>query len=774
MAAAPQGWENVSPSYFSRDRTSVYAVDASTAWVVASKGTIIKTSDGGSSWKLQRTGTEVLTSVCAVNASTAWAVGYGGVILKTSDGGDTWLPQGPGTGNLYSVSAVDANTAWAVGDEYGTYFNTYILKTVDGGATWTRQEPTGGWGLTGVSAVNAQTAWAVRPQTGEILKTEDGGANWTVKYTPPGPDMNLFRIEAIDLVHVWAVDWQGHVVKTADGGESWSVVDLGVSDLSSVSAVDASTGWVVGTKGNIIKTGDGWQHWASQDAGTPAPSLRWVFAVNGSTAWAVGDGGVILKTSDGGNHWSPQIDTAKGFTGNVRRVSAVSADTAWVIEKGLYKTTDGGSSWKAVVLPPNANVKDVTALNANDVWVALDSSGTGSIYKSSDGGATWNLQYTAPAGVSLSEVYAVNASVAWAIGTGGFVAKTVDGGMNWSSPGTVTGIFGELLSICAVDAETAWVTAWSVAYTGSYPKNEPPYFNAPYYPIIMKTTDGGATWPANQTGTYNEGFSDISAVGAASAMAVGRDIIYSPIPGFILITTSFPFEYYFYLVTLATYGGLVTHDGGEAWEPRAENAPFTLYGVDMVNPSTAWAVGTGGNILKTEDGGDGWAPEISRTTATLREVDGVDAVTAWAVGDDGTVLKTGSGAPTPAPVVTSVNPTEAGQFAFAVDLTVQGSGFKEGASLSLEKGGTVINASNVIVSSETMLTGTVALFGAEPGSYDVVVTNPDSQQGRLVGGFNVSSACGTGSGAAMLPAGISLGLLSLAGSLRARRRRKRR
>jgi len=773
-APTPRYWENVSPNYFHRDRTSVSAVDADTAWVVADHGTIIKTTDGGASWKLQRTGTESLTSVCAVDARTAWAVGYSGVVLKTSDGGETWLPQGPGTGNLYSVSAVDADTAWAVGDEYGTLFNTYIIKTEDGGATWTRQEPFGGWGLTDVSAVDIQRAWAVRSQTGEILQTQDGGATWTTRFTPQVPNMNFYRVDAVDAGHVWAVDWAGHLVKTDDGGDTWTVVDLAAGELRSVSAASPSTGWVVGAQGVILRTVNGWQTWDSQYAGTPAPSLRDVFALNGSTAWAVGDSGVILRTSDGGAHWSSCIDTTGGFTAHASRVAAGSSLTAWVVEDELLKTADGGATWTTVALPPHSDLRDVSALDEKTVWVVVNENGAGSIYKSSDGGATWELHYSAPAGVLLFEVYVVNASLAWALGSGGFIAKTTDGGKSWSSPGTVTGAHGELLSICGVDGARAWVTAWSVVYSGVPPKSEPPFLDAPYYPIIMKTEDGGATWSANQAGTYNEGFADISAAGADRAMAVGRDVVYSPIPGIVLVNL-FPMEYYFYLVTLARYGGLVTWDGGNTWSPQALNAPFALNAVDMVDAGTAWAVGSGGNIFKTGDGGENWTPEISRTTATLREVDAVDAGTAWAVGDDGTILRTAGGAPPPSPpVVTSVTPQEAGQLSFAIDLTVQGSGFREGASLGLEKDGTTIQASNVTVTSETQLTATVILFGAEPGAYDVVVTNPDSLQGRLAGGFTVTPACGAGSGAAALAFGISLGLLSLAGSLKARRRARRR
>jgi len=70
------------------------------------------------------------------------------------------------------------------------------------------------------------------------------------------------------------------------------------------------------------------------------------------------------------------------------------------------------------------------------------------------------------------------------------------------------------------------------------------------------------------------------------------------------------------------------------------------------------------------------------------------------------------------------------------------------------------------------LTSSLFLFGNDPGAYDVVVTNPDGGEGRLGAGFNVTSACGAGSGSAVLMLGLALGLLSLAGSFKVRRKRR--
>ena len=119
--------------------------------------------------------------------------------------------------------------------------------------------------------------------------------------------------------------------------------------------------------------------------------------------------------------------------------------------------------------------------------------------------------------------------------------------------------------------------------------------------------------------------------------------------------------------------------------------------------------------------------------------------------------------------VTSINPNSAAPAA-TLGVTVEGTGFQGGATVRVQSAGTVVNASNVNVVSSTQITCTIDLTGAPEGAYDVVVRNPDAEEGLLAGGFNVTT-CGTGAGAAVLMLGISLGLLSLVGTGTKRRRK---
>jgi len=147
---------------------------------------------------------------------------------------------------------------------------------------------------------------------------------------------------------------------------------------------------------------------------------------------------------------------------------------------------------------------------------------------------------------------------------------------------------------------------------------------------------------------------------------------------------------------------------------------------------------------------------------------------AWAVGEHSTVLRTtDGGGPAVLFTLDSVTPNAAAQYTWAMDLQLSGAGFQPGATVRLEKGAVVLNAYNINVVSANQITCTVGLFWAEPGAYDVVITNPDGGEARLPGAFTLTSMCGQGSGTALLALGLTLGLLSLAGTAGLRRRRKR-
>jgi hypothetical protein len=114
-----------------------------------------------------------LNGIAAVRGtdSALVAVGQNGTILRTDDGGRSWRQLLSGTGtSLHSIAFSTRLSGWAVGDD-GT-----ILHTTDGGANWRSQTIGTGARLQRVIFISEEQGWVVGAD-GLILATRDGGAS---------------------------------------------------------------------------------------------------------------------------------------------------------------------------------------------------------------------------------------------------------------------------------------------------------------------------------------------------------------------------------------------------------------------------------------------------------------------------------------------------------------------------------------------------------------------------------------------------------------------
>jgi len=100
-------------------------------------------------------------------------------ILRTTDGGTTWTSQSSGTttGFLVGVSFTDSDNGTVVGGPGMGYGVGIILRTTNGGATWTQQTSGTIYTLNDVSFTDALTGTAVG-DWGRILRTTNGGVSF--------------------------------------------------------------------------------------------------------------------------------------------------------------------------------------------------------------------------------------------------------------------------------------------------------------------------------------------------------------------------------------------------------------------------------------------------------------------------------------------------------------------------------------------------------------------------------------------------------------------
>jgi photosystem II stability/assembly factor-like uncharacterized protein len=202
---------------------SVYFANALQGWAVGNYSgsyIILYTADGGTSWSMQKIDSYglsyQLSSVHFANASSGWAVGDEGLIMHTSNGGSTWITQVSGTtARLESVYFTNAFNGWAVG------YGGTMLHTSDGGSTWTTQTSGTSEVLESICLTNDTTGWAIG-WSGLILHTTNaltGSIASNILRKDPNPSFHLYPNPTNGKVNI-------------DFTDSYKEVNISVSDIT--------------------------------------------------------------------------------------------------------------------------------------------------------------------------------------------------------------------------------------------------------------------------------------------------------------------------------------------------------------------------------------------------------------------------------------------------------------------------------------------------------------------------------------------------------------
>ncbi|MGB8416815.1 WD40/YVTN/BNR-like repeat-containing protein [Paraburkholderia sp.] len=215
---------------------------------VGDHGAVLLSDDDGAHFRqAKRVPTSSsLTSVTFVNEKTGWAVGQWGVILRTDDGGDTWKLQRVDLANdrpLFSVYFKAASEGWAVG------LWSLMLHTTNGGASWeaiTLLPPPGSQ----KADINLNCVFAdekgelfVSAERGLVLKSEDDGKSWS--YSNTGYAGSFWTGAALKDGTILVAGLRGSIYRSSDDGVTWHNVSSGLR--SSVTGMfQRASGTVVG------------------------------------------------------------------------------------------------------------------------------------------------------------------------------------------------------------------------------------------------------------------------------------------------------------------------------------------------------------------------------------------------------------------------------------------------------------------------------------------------------------------------------------------------
>ena len=474
------------------------------------------------------------------------------------------------------------------------------------------------------------------------------------KYVPAGAHAKALEQLKQQLAAEAAVRAQTGV-RNAGTNPAWSLIgpqpldtpftDPVVSGRVTALAVDprsSNTIYLGAAQGGVWKTIDGGNTWkpltdtqASLAIGsiTLDPSHPDTVYVGTGEENFSGDsyyGAGILKSTDAGTTWTHTCGPfcgpvgKDGFYGGGARIGGIAvhptigqillAGVALLFKDGVYRSTDGGSTWTQV-LPGNPGTSVIfDPSNGNVAYAALGSSfsgGTESVYRSTDAGQTWApINGTGTSALPLTNagrivlamapsrtttLYAGIANVSNGSLLGFF--KTTDGGNTWaqltSAPDYCTpqcwydnvvavqptnpnviyagGAFSTTL-VRSLDGGTTWVTLQSAASGG--------FLHADMHALAF-AADGSKLYLGNDGGAYST--SQVAATNPTFAALNSTLAITQLFPGLSTHPTN---------VSIAIGGsqdnGTDLYSGGLTWnQVTCGDGGYTA--IDTVVPSTVYA-----------------------------------------------------------------------------------------------------------------------------------------------------------------------------------------
>ncbi len=221
--------------------------------VVGARGHIIISDDEAATWRLAETPVRsMLTAVHMHDATLGWAVGHDAVILRTDDGGETWrlVHQAPEEGlPLLDILFSDERNGLAIG-AYG-----YLLFTDDGGETWSRGEVSEDDHHMNAVA-SADGTLYIAAEAGSAFLSEDGANRW--RTLEPPYHGSWFGVAAIGPETVILVGLRGRMFRSDDRGSNWTRVPTDTTaSLTSVQRTGPREILVTGLEGVLLESRDG-------------------------------------------------------------------------------------------------------------------------------------------------------------------------------------------------------------------------------------------------------------------------------------------------------------------------------------------------------------------------------------------------------------------------------------------------------------------------------------------------------------------------------------
>jgi photosystem II stability/assembly factor-like uncharacterized protein len=434
-----------------------------------------------------------------------------------------------------------------------------------------------------------------------LMYASDGPNFWTISYNNNGR-VYAMVINPVSQNIMYEAGLDSGVYKSTDFGVNWSPANNGLT-YNHVQAMDISRSnpdvLYVGTDQNgaansgVYKTTDAGATWTFVTTGitdTKAIQSITIHPMNPSIVWCA--------VFDGAN---PAVD-------------------------GVYKTTNGGTSWFVSSTGiTNKNILTVIAnpLNGNSLFAGSSlilpgSTGPSTMYKSYDGGANWFLSTTglptnAVTGdpIRAMSFSTIDTSVVLAglflNDTAGGSYLTTNGGALWvKKHNGLPNVVGTLPRAILIRPGTT--NQFFVGLDGGGVNSRG----------VWRTVDGGNNWVDFNNGDLYNTFT----IRGLVFRTQGDSTVYTGAATAAPVTARGVYQYSWPLVGSCAY----------VWSAQTSGTTNLLYSVKAVSNNVGWAVGATATVRRTTDGGSTWGngnPNPGVINGTIYAIEAIDANTAW-------------------------------------------------------------------------------------------------------------------------------------------------
>lgn len=319
--------------------------------------------------------------------------------------------------------------------------------------------------------------------------------------------------------------------------------------------------------------------------------------------------GGVWRTTDGGGNWEPLFDFENAIALGALAIDPNNPDILYAgtgeaannidayLGAGIFKSTDGGQSWKVVGLTTVGSFSRIYVhpKNSNLIYAAAMKGGQG-LWISTNAGATWAKKYDGS--ISDLTLHPTNPDEL-AIGVyGQGISFTYDGGENWffRNNGLIDGMGRISVQYAPSDPDILY-TLMEVSIDNN---------NIGH---IFKSSDGGGTWLQTYNGgisffgTNNQGFYDnyiaVHPSNPKFVLAGGIDLYY-------------------------------TVNGGSSWDRTIRTVTSGAIHVDQhcaafnpMKPSEIY-IGNDGGVYKTQNSAETWQNINNNLAITQFYAIGVD------------------------------------------------------------------------------------------------------------------------------------------------------